>query len=393
MSPAQGAVPYAQLSGYYFFYFGFIGAFSPYFTLYLQSLGLGAAAIGLLMSNMQVARIVAPSIWGWLAERTGRPMTIVRISAVAGLAGFSLFFFTTSFAGLFIAMALMAFFWSAALPLVESATFDHLGAQKHRYSRIRIWGSIGFIVTVLGIGYALDHLAIDRLLWMTALVLGGIVAFAFLLPPAPAHPHDAQPVSLRQVLRRREVRALLAACFFMSAGHGVLYVFYSIHLVEHGYGKSLVGWMWTLGVVAEIAVFLVMPRLLHRYSLRSILIVSFVAAVLRFLLIGWGADSLAMLVFAQLLHGLTFGSYHAAAIAAINAWFAGRLQPHGQALYGSLSFGAGGMLGALSSGQLWDWVGAGWTHTVASGFALVGLMLLIIGWLPGVTRTHGEKEG
>lgn len=370
-------VPYSRLSAYYFAYFGFIGAFSPYFTLYLQSLSFSATDIAILMSLMQLMRIIAPNLWGWLAERRGERMPIVRLSALASLLGFCLFFVTTDFIGVFIAMALMSFFWSAALPLVESTTFNHLAGEGHRYGSIRSWGSVGFIVAVLGIGHALDRFGIDSLLWMTAFILLGIVLSAFSVPEAPRPAVNRHHASLLETLRQSHIVALLGACFFMSAAHGALYVFYSIHLVEAGYGKSFVGWMWTLGVVAEILVFLVMPRIARRFSMRAVLIVAFWAAVLRFLMIGWGVESLWVLLLAQLLHGATFGAYHAAAITLVNQWFPGRLQSSGQALYGSLSFGAGGMLGALLSGFTWEPLGAAWTYTMSSGFALIGLVWLV----------------
>ena len=107
---------------------------------------------------------------------------------------------------------------------------------------------------------------------------------------------------------------------------------------------------------------------------------SFVAAVLRFVLIGWGADWLVVLLFAQLLHGATFGSNHAAAVAAVNGWFGSSHQARGQALYGSISFGAGGMIGGLISGYTWERVGPGWTYSVGSLLALVGLLVLLGGW-------------
>ncbi len=384
--------PYWRLSTYYFFYFGFVGAFSPYFTLYLQSLDYGATDIAVLMSVMQVMRVLAPGLWGWLAERTGLRVPIVRASAIVSLAGFCLFFFTTSFAGMFLAMVLMAFFWSAALPLVESLTFAHLGALGHRYGRIRLWGSLGFIVAVVGLGYLLDFVAIDRVLVIIALVLIGIVVCAFFLPEAAAHTAVRGRARLGETLRRPEVISLLGACFFMAAAHGAWYVFYSIHLADHGYGKAVIGWMWALGVIAEIGVFLIMPALAQRFGMRAILVFSFAAAVLRFILIGWGADSFALLLIGQLLHGVTFGAYHAAAIAMIARWFPGRLQAHGQALYGSLSFGAGGMLGGLLGGVSWDTIGAAWTFTSSSFFALIGLIWLMSGWRASSAAMHEEKQ-
>ena len=373
-------LPYWRLSTYYFFYFAFVGAFSPYFTLYLQAISLTATEIALLMSLMQLMRILAPNMWGWLVERFGGRVTILRLSALMSLVGFSGFFLSTQFGGLLAAMALMAFFWSAALPLIEGLTFSHLGTDTHRYGSIRVWGSCGFIVAVLGLGQALDSVPIEAVLWVTATILAGILACSFTLPESAPPALERSSSSMLDTLRRREVRAVLAACFLMSAAHGALYVFYSIYLVDNAYDKALVGWMWTLGVAAEILVFMLMPRLTRRFSLRAILVFSFACAVLRFVLIGWGADSLARLLFAQLLHGATFGAYHAAAIAIVNLWFPGRLQSKGQALYGSLSFGAGGMLGGLLSGYTWDSLGPEWTFTLGSGFALAGLICLVRGW-------------
>jgi PPP family 3-phenylpropionic acid transporter len=379
-------LPYWRLSAYYFFYFAFIGAFSPYFSLYLKSLQFSAWDIGVLMSLMQVMRLLAPNLWGWLADRLGAKTPIVRAAAFMSLAGFSSFFFTQSFAGFFLGMALLAFFWSASLPLVEALTFSHLGGQASRYGAIRVWGSVGFVIAVLGLGWLLDRLPLAAMLWVALALLGGILACALLLPDKREERDAADRQPIGDILRRREVKALFAACFFMSAAHGALYVFYSIYLVDQGYSKSLVGLLWTLGVVAEIVVFMVMPRLLQAFTLRAILLFSFGCAVVRFLMIGWGVEWLWLIVLAQLLHAATFGAFHAASIAAVNRWFAGRHQARGQALYGSISFGAGGMLGGLVSGWTWDAIGPSLTYSLGAAFALAGMICIWRGWRssPGV---------
>ncbi len=370
-------LPYWRLSGYYFFYFAFIGAFSPYFGLYLQALNFSAWDIGLLMSQMQLMRVFGPNLWGWLADRSGRRVSIVRLAALLGLAGFSAFFWLDRLPGMLAAMAVLAFFWSAALPLVEALTFDHLRDEGVRYSRIRLWGSVGFIVAVLGAGAMLDRLPPVAVVWICWVILAGIVFFAFTLPEAPPQRNVDGVESMRAILAGSRVRALLAACLAMSAAHGALYVFYSIHLADHGYSRTAVGLLWSVGVIAEIGLFLVMPRLLRLYSVEGLLAFSFAVAVLRFLIIGWGVDHAALAFVAQLMHGVTFGVFHAAAIAAIHRWFPGRAQGRGQALYSSLSFGAGGLIGGLLSGRLWDEYGAGWTFTLSAGFALAGLILVV----------------
>lgn len=374
LPPALPSSPHWRLSGWYLFYFAFIGAFAPYFTLYLQSLGLAAAAIATLMSLMQAMRLVAPNLWGWLAERLGRKAVVVRASALLSTAGFLIFFVARDFWTLFAAMAVMSFFWSAALPLVEALTLRHLEGRAEHYGRIRLWGSVGFIIAVLGTGAWLDRAPLDSLLWVILALLTGIVVCAWLLADAPVRAVEV-PMDLRSGLMRPEVVAFLAAGFFMSAAHGPFYVFYSIHLVDHGYDKLAVGALWSLGVVAEIVVFVVMPRLMRAWSVRAILLASFVVAVIRFLLIGWGADHVWLLLLAQVMHGATFGAYHAAAVAALNRWFPARQQARVQALYGSISFGAGGMVGNLVSGAAWEIIGPSLTFSLGSAFALVGLLL------------------
>ena len=370
------ADPHWRLSAWYFFYFAYIGAFAPYFTLYLQSLAFSAWDIGILMSVGPVMRALAPAFWGALSDRSGRRVPVVRFSALATAFAFLMFFFAKSFWGVLAGIGLSFFFWTAAHPLVEALTLDHLRERTAEYGRIRLWGSVGFIVAVLGVGLLLDAAPLVALLWACLALLIGIAVCAGRLHETP-HVATARPaMALRHGLRRPEVVALLAACFFMSAAHGPLYVFFSIHLVDHGYGKTLVGALWSLGVVAEILVFLFLPRLMRGFSLRGILLASFALAVLRFLLIGWQVDSLPLLLAAQTMHGATFGAYHAAAVTALNRWFPSQQQGRVQALYGAISFGAGGILGNLISGYAWSSLGAAWTYTFGAGLALLGWLLV-----------------
>lgn len=386
-------LPRWRLSGYYFFYFAFIGAFSPYFGLYLQSIQFSAWDIGLLMSQMQLMRLFGPNLWGWLVDHYGHRVQVIRLAALVALAGFLVFFWVDRLPGMLLAMAVLAFFWSAALPLVETLTFDHLREQRGRYSSIRLWGSVGFIVAVMATGALLDYVAPVGVLWVCVLILVGILGFSLVLPEATLHHGAELAPAIGRILRQPRVMALMTACFAMSAAHGAFYVFYSIHLAANGYSKTDVGLLWSLGVVAEILVFLLMPRISGRFSLRTILLVSFAAAVLRFVMMGWAVASPGAMIFVQLLHGLTFGAYHASAIAAVNQWFPGKSQGRGQALYSSLSFGAGGLLGALISGWTWDDWGAGWTFSLGAMFALLG-WLLVWRWVrEGADKDFNNKSG
>ncbi|MBK9029171.1 MAG: MFS transporter [Propionivibrio sp.] len=373
-------IPYWRLSGFYFFYFAFIGVFLPYFGLYLQTLSFSAWDISVLMSQMQLMRLFGPYLWGTLADRFVSRVPIIRLAGLIALMASASFFHIRSFEAILVAMAVLSFFWSATLPLVETLTFEHLRENPERYSRIRIWGSIGFIVAVMGAGALLDHVKLPSVLWMIVFALAGTLLYAVAIPEAEPALHHADHPPVLEILRQRRVVALFSACFSMSAAHGALYVFYSIFLSDHGYSKSVVGGLWSLGVLAEIAVFFYMSRLLRVFSLRTILLLSFSAAVVRFMMIGWGVEQPFVLVFAQVLHGLTFGSFHAAAITVVNRWFLGRTRSRGQALYSSLTFGAGGLVGGLISGWTWDHLGGELTFALSSIFALIGLILVMV-WI------------
>ncbi|HVS26814.1 MAG TPA: MFS transporter [Burkholderiales bacterium] len=378
MSPRNAArnFPYWRLSSFYFFYFTFVGAFSPYWSLYLKSLDFDAAEIGVLMSLLLVMRIFAPTLWGWLADHTGKRVGIVQIGAALSVLCYLGVFFGTSFWWMFVVMALISFFWSASLPLVEATTLSHLGDSSASYGQVRLWGSIGFIAAVIIIGYVLDIAPLRILLWLVLGTMAGILFFSRYIPEAEALTHHTDHLPVSQIFKRPEVLALFAACFLMVAAHGPFYTFYSLYLVAHGYSKSVIGWLWAVGVICEVVVFIFMPHLLRHFSLAQILGVSFASAVARFLLIGWLVDSAVAIFLAQVLHATTFGSYHAAAVAAIHHFFRGRHQAKGQALYTSLTFGAGGTFGALMSGYAWESLGPSLTFSMASFFALLGLILI-----------------
>jgi len=369
-------LPYRRLAGAYFFYFAYLGAFAPYFSLYLSDLGIAAAGIGIIMSLPQLVRIFAPHLWGWLADRDGRTLRVARAGSIAGTTVFCGLFFVSGFEAVCAAVLLMSFFLSAALPLLETTTLTHLGTRTGGYGRIRVWGSLGFIAAVTLIGYALDVLPVGVLLWMMLVILIAASLFLLLVPEAPRAEHAAAPASVAQILRKPAVMALFAACALMSVAHGAYYTFYSILLVDHGYSKSAVGWLWTLGVLCEIAIFYWLAHLLRAFSLRAVLLASFALAGVRFLLIGWCADSLAMLLIAQTLHAASFGSFHAAALGYVNRFFGGRHQARGQALYTSIAFGVGGTLGGLYAGSAWETLGPRLTFTGAALCAFAGMFIL-----------------
>lgn len=370
-------LPHLRLGGIYFAYFVFIGAFAPYFSLYLQSIGQAAWQIGLLLSLMQLMRIVAPHLWASLADRHGWRARLLQATLAAAIACYSGVFATADFAGLFVVLAAFAFCSSATMPLVEAITLAALRDRIEGYGAIRLWGSVGFIAAVLGVGWLLDRIAIANLLWLLLLPLVATLALALTLRDAPGRSAVAAERFLPHALRPQVV-ALLGANLLMNLAHGPLYAFYSIYLDAAGYSKTAIGALWSLGVLAEIAVFVAAPWWMRRFGARQVLVTCFALAVVRFALIGWGVGRPTLLVVAQLAHAATFGACHVASVALMNRWFAGARQVRGQALYMSVAFGVGGFLGAAASGVAWDTIGPAWTFTAASVAAGAGLLLLVL---------------
>ncbi|MGD2075269.1 MAG: MFS transporter [Gammaproteobacteria bacterium] len=362
---------YWRLSGFYLFYFASLGALIPYWSLYLESLGYGGAEIGELVAVIMATKIVAPNVWGWIADHTGRRMDIVRLGCLFAALAFAGVFFGQGYWWLAAVMSVFSFFWNAALPQFEATTLNHLGEKTHRYSSVRLWGSIGFIVAVAGLGALFDRTGTDVLPTVLLILLAGIWLSSLLVPESAAGHRPLNEEPLRKVLRQPAVFSLLTVCFLLQASHGPYYTFYSLYMVGHGYSESTIGQLWALGVVAEIGVFLKMHHWLPRFGARNLMLVAASLTALRWLLIALFVEQLWIMAFAQTLHAASFGVYHAVSIHLIHHLFTGRHQGRGQALYSSLSFGAGGAAGSLVAGYLWDGVGAQWTYLCAAATAVL----------------------
>lgn len=368
-------MPYWRLSGFYFFYFATLGALVPYWGLYLKSIGFTPLDIGMLMALLMISRIVAPVLWAWIADHRAQRMRVVRLAALLTVVTFAGVFFGTGFWWLAAVMMAFSFFWNASLPLLEVITLNHMDGQPGAYGRVRLWGSLGFISSVVLLGIVIDAHGPRWVLPALLLLMLGIWSCTQLLPESEARALSEPAGRLRDVIRRPEVLAFLLACFLMQASHGPYYTFYSIYLEAHGYSKTLIGFLWAFAVLCEIGVFLLTRRLLQHIALRSLLLLSFALATLRWLLIGHFPDSLAVLIGAQMLHAATFGSFHASAIQMVYGFFTGRHQHRGQAIYGSASFGLGGAVGSFYSGYTWSSLGPAGSFDIAA--LLAGLAFVV----------------
>ena len=368
-----------RLSRFYFFYYFFVGSFVPYWGIYLQSENFSPSSIGILLSLFQISRIVAPNFWGWIADHTGHRVKWIKLTSFLGLIGFIGVFWAKGFFWIFLVMSALSLFTSSTLPLAESLTLAHLATTDGHYSRIRLWGSIGFIVASLFLGYLIDLQGINILLWVLLITQAIIFFLSNTIPEAKEIHHKKNDLSIWKIIKTPSVVALLIGCTLMVSAHGVLYNFYSIYLKEHGYSSATIGWLWAVGVICEIFIFMLMPKILRRYSLKTILLMSLFLGVIRFILIGASPDHFYLLLIAQMFHAATFGSFHAASIEVIAYFFKGRNQSRGQAIYNSVAYGIGGTIGGLGGGYLIQYLGGQLGFIIAAISPLIGFIVIWFG--------------
>ena len=374
MSAATRPAQSLNFALFFFAYYGYVGVFSPYASLYFADRGLSATQIGILMSLMQVMRIFGPNVWGWVADQSRRRVLVLRLTSVAAALTFCGMFVGQSFMFFFALMVTVNLFTSAQGPISEALMLSSMRGDLTHYGRVRLWGSVGFIVLVTLSGYALDWQGIELMPWIALLMLVMVTSVTFSLHEEPATQHAQPSNSVRELLSRKSVLSFFASTFLMIAAHSSLYVYYSLYLSDMGYSKSVIGLMWSLGVIAEILFFFYQAPLFRRFGVRKLMLFSLGIAVIRFLMIGWGAQSLAIMLVAQVLHAATFGVHHSASVATLQRWFAGPLQARGQALYISISYGLGGTVGGLLLSACWDTFGARWVYVLAAIMSFLGLI-------------------
>lgn len=344
-----------RLGSFYFFYYATVGAFMPYWSPYLVARGFTPVQIGIAYALMGLMRVIVPVLWGWYADHHGGRIGLIRIAALASLILFLIIPFMPTVFWVGAVMLSYTLFWHALLPQFEGVALSHLSAQGGDYSRVRIWGSVGFIVSVLGLGVLLDITGILWLPWLVGALWFGMAVSTWTVPEPPATPHNAaQPASIWTALKNPVALTLLFACFCSQLSFAPYYNFFSLFLERHDYARSYAGLLWALGVVAEIGMFIIAARVISSWGARKVMLIALAATVLRWSATAGAVDSLAVLLLAQLSHALSFGAYHAVAMHYVQRLFPGALQGRGQAAYNAVAYGAGGSIGSIASGYLWE---------------------------------------
>ncbi len=364
---------YWKLSAFYAVYYVAVGAWVPYWPLYLLSLGYTPAQIGVALACTALVRVAVPVGWGWVMDRSDKRMPWIGGGMLAAALLFGLVPFSPNFGVLLGLHVAYAIFWNVALPAFDVVTLNHLSASGGEYARVRLWGSIGFIVAVAALGPILDLTGVGLVPW----VVVGAMLLMVLLSLRIADVNDQRGAAdvvegFMARVRRPGVIALLFACFLSQLSFAPFYAFFSIYLEDHGYSRSAIGALWALGVIAEVFVFLYTARIIRRWGARLILILTLLSSALRWTLLALFVDSAVLLAISQVLHFMSFAVYHAVTVHYIHELFPGRMQGRGQALMAAVSFGLGGAVGSFVTGSAWDGYGPLVVYLSAACIALLG---------------------
>ena len=361
------------LSSQYFIYFGVLGIFLPYFNLYCYHIGFSGFQIGFLSGLRSIAMVLFPLFWGALADRFGIRKPIYILCNLASAAIWVFYLFTVDYLPILIITVFYGIFYAPLISFLEAFTMDLLGEEKKSYGKIRAWGSISFIAMVVILGLVIDIYAIEIIL---VLILAGsfmLAVISFKIPAGSPAPKKRLKPEAGSFLHGRVI-IFLTCAFLMLVSHGAYYGFFSIHLENLGYDSLYIGLAWGLASTAEILVMVKSDRLFRRFSLENVLFFSFVIAAFRWIILA-RAESLVIILASQVLHAVTYGTFHMACILYIDRLAPEASKTTGQAVNNAVSYGLGLMVGFFVNGYLYEKTGSFTLFFISGLIALAGGMI------------------
>ncbi|GAB3037226.1 MFS transporter [Bowmanella dokdonensis] len=366
----------------YLLYFGQLGVLIPYLAMFLDGRGLNSVEIGQLLALITLTRILGPNLWANLADRTGKCLRILQLGCLLATLSFVLIFIADTFWSLTLCFGLVLMFWTAIMPQMEVITLNSVAGDSHRYSQIRLWGSLGFILLTILAGRLIDWFGTEVLILICAAVLIGLLLVSLRLSEPQSLPDDTPHTGTiwRRIVTPVFLGFILAMCL-LQVGFGPYNSFFTLYMKDLGYSGLQTGLLLSLGVVAEILIFLKAGRLIQRFGIKHILLFSLVLTLIRWLLLAYLAFYPGILILSQCIHAASFGLTHAAAIQFIHRFFGRRFQSRGQALYVSLAGGLGGALGNFAAGLLWQ-QGQGATEAFTAAALILAVATLVVALLP-----------
>ncbi|MBI3945872.1 MAG: MFS transporter [Armatimonadetes bacterium] len=350
-----------RLQVHYFLLFAPVATATTYLNLHFRRTGLSDSEIGTLGAVGAVVAVVSPPFWGYLADRAPDKRTLLAFLLLASGAAYSPFLLVRTYQGALLLQALFSFFMTPCVALTDALVLEQLPRAGGDYGRIRLWGSLGFVSTLLVFGLFLGGGPLSRHVsggslapTFAAFAVARVLSVLWLLRvPSGKAPtrRSGYRGDLRELLGDPGFALLLFSAFLCTAGLRAYYVFFSIYLDDLGVADSLKGVFWSLGVLSEVLFMVFAARVLRRMGVRGMLALGMTGGAVRLLLFSLPLP-LPILALAQGLHALAFGATHIATVTFISARVPDRLRASGQTLYAGIVGGIGGAAGSRLAGDL-----------------------------------------
>lgn len=371
---------FTRLSTSYFFYFALLGLVTPFLSIFLDGKGFNSLEVGEILAIITATKIIAPSLWAMLADKSGRQLAIIQLGALLALISFIFLYWLDAFWPITLSLALFSLFWTAILPQLEVLTLTSVRRSGKIYARIRLWGSLGFIVLAILTGEVISVFSYQAFITVGCLLLISLLISTLMLKqPIQGQSKNITQASIFSKLLKLPFIIFFVAGVLLQISFGPFYSFFALYLRDMGYPGYAVGLLISLGVLAEIIVFIFAGKLFKYFNVKGLLFISLFVTAIRWYISGNYGDILWLLTLSQLFHAASFAVYHSASMQFLSEYFDSAQQGRGQAIYLGGVYGLGGAIGAYIAGLLWlDGAGATHAFNVAALSALVGAMILLL---------------
>ncbi|MBU2881594.1 MFS transporter [Psychrosphaera sp. B3R10] len=364
-----------------FFYYGFLGGVISYLAVFLSSRGFTSTEVGTLIASYTFIRIFSGQLWAYLADLQQNPKRYFQLAVIISFVALLPAVFIDIKWVTNISMICAFVFFMAAVSQIEVLSLVATKSNPTIYNRVRLFGSIGFIVAAIAVGTIVDIYGPGVILYVGL----GLIFLTYLtslyLDNGDPLAHDELGDSEGFFKRCCTVGfgSFLIASILLQMSFAPYVGFFTQYLSQHEYPGTATGILFALGTFAEIFMFLIAGHLLARYSLKLLMVVCLMLTALRWLLMAYYIDFVIVVILTQIIHAVSFGLMHSSSIHFVRRYFPKRMQNQGQFMYLGITFGIGGALGAWVTGMTWnEGLGGSDTFVWASMVVLVaGLVILM----------------
>lgn len=359
-----------RLSLFYTFFFINAGIYMPFWPVWLESRGMEPVDIGFLFAVGRFARVISSPLIAYGADRMGTRRGPLLILSGSTTVIFLLYIFCNSVWQYAAVAAAVGLAWGTVMPLGDSLAIVNTQTRKIDYGRVRLWGSLSFILAAIAGGKMLEFGPESLIFWV---LIGSFVALFVACTVLPDTRVEAKPIHMSGVWRlfAHPLFALFMLCSaLLQTSHLVVYNYGTLHWRAAGVDDGMIGLLWATGVVAEVILFAVGARFVNRLGPSRLFAIAAVAGVLRWTILAF-STALPVLFVVQTLHAFTFGAAHLAAMAFISNAIPARLSATAQSLHGSVALSVAAGVSAPFLGYLYEDYGGGAFHAMTI-FSLAG---------------------